>query len=145
VYNELRGEDLEMIVRSLVEEASGRRSGFESRFSFKANIQPSRVAEFCSAATSLRPELDITAEALSGIVSGHSYSGLSLEEASALVERLANLAVESGGNLTIRRCPVEWKRSLPVWGQPVGPIDLMRHVKQTLDPQDLINPGRLFG
>ena len=45
----------------------------------------------------------------------------------------------------MRRCPAEWKRRLRVWGRPVDPLDLMRHVKKTLDPKNVFNPGRLFG
>ena len=33
---------------------------------------------------------------------------------------------------------------LPVWGRPRGDRELMRHVKATLDPKNVFNPGRLF-
>jgi glycolate oxidase FAD binding subunit len=45
----------------------------------------------------------------------------------------------------IRRCPVERKKGLPVWGAVSPGWELMRHVKQTLDPDNVFNPGRLFG
>ena len=45
----------------------------------------------------------------------------------------------------IRRCPSERKKSLPVWGAPPSGWELMRHVKKTLDPDNVFNPGRLFG
>jgi len=45
----------------------------------------------------------------------------------------------------IRRCPTEAKKSLPVWGKPTPDWELMRHIKKTLDPDNVFNPGRLFG
>jgi glycolate oxidase FAD binding subunit len=46
---------------------------------------------------------------------------------------------------TVRRGPPLTKTSAPRPGA-VGPEwELMRHVKQTLDPDNVFNPGRLFG
>lgn len=45
----------------------------------------------------------------------------------------------------LRRCPVAWKRTRPFWG-PLPPAwEFMKHLKRTLDPDDVFNPGRLFG
>ena len=38
-----------------------------------------------------------------------------------------------------------WLESLPVWGEQPDAWELMRHVKKTLDPDNVFNPGRLFG
>ena len=91
-------------------------------------------------------EVTLQAQALSGIVSAaYPDLGGSVERAAGIVNPLSNLATESGGNLTVRRCPVAWKHSLPVWGKPGSDREMMRHVKRTLDPKNVFNPGRLFG
>ncbi len=46
---------------------------------------------------------------------------------------------------TVRRCPAERKKALQVEGPVPSSWELMRHVKQTLDPDNVFNPGRLFG
>ena len=54
------------------------------------------------------------------------------------------LAVAGTHHYVMRRCPTEWKKKLRVWGRPVD-RELMRTVKKTLDPDNVFNPGRLFG
>jgi FAD/FMN-containing dehydrogenase len=46
------------------------------------------------------------------------------------------------GRVAVRRCPPAWKSSVPVWGRETGDRALMRHVKATLDPKNVFNPGR---
>ncbi len=117
-----------------------------SRLSFKANVLPSRVATFADEASAAHPDLILHAHAGNGIVYGHVASpDLTLERASALLATLAPRAADGDGNLVVRRCLVEWKKVLPVWGRPGGDRALMRSVKLALDPKNAFNPGRLFG
>ncbi len=116
----------------------------ESRLIGKANVLPSKVAEVLGSAP-LDASSPIHAEALNGIIWFHSPDQMAANSENSLVAWMDRQVSANGGNSTVRRCPVEWKRSLPVWGRPSGPVELMRHVKQTLDPHDLFNPGRLFG
>jgi glycolate oxidase FAD binding subunit len=105
----------------------------ESRFILKASVPPSRVAEFLAAPfTGL-----VHAEALNGIVWLHGDE--------TQLAGLEGHAAALGGNAVWRRCLTERKRTLPVWGRRPDAWDLMRHVKRTLDPNDVFNPGRLFG
>ncbi|HEY3787763.1 MAG TPA: FAD-binding oxidoreductase [Urbifossiella sp.] len=106
-----------------------------SPFLFKANVLPSRTAKFCNAAAEL--SVPVHAHALNGIVIGHSPD--------RILKLMMGEAESCGGNLVIRRCPTPWKKDMPVWGKPGGDRDLMRRVKQTLDPNNVFNPGRLFG
>lgn len=115
----------------------------ESAFIYKANVRPSRLAEFANAAGSSF-DFRLQSQALNGILHGYAVVDLSEPQAQAESERLANLAAEFGGNLTIRRCPTAWKAAMPVWGRPGPDRDLMSHIKRTLDPNDAFNPGRLF-
>jgi glycolate oxidase FAD binding subunit len=112
---------------------------------FKANLLPSAVADFCRAADELPEGLLLHAQAGSGIVRGHAADGLTLERAQAMLKGLIERAVAAGGNLVLPRCPPPWKRRLPVWGVPRGDLGLMRQVKEHLDPRRLFNPGRFAG
>ena len=52
---------------------------------------------------------------------------------------------ESAGGFTVLEAgPVELKRQFPVWGERVGNLDLMRGLKQSLDPAGILGCGRLL-
>jgi glycolate oxidase FAD binding subunit len=116
--------------------ASGR------RLTFKANLLPNAVAAFCRQADSLAETIRLHAHAGSGIVYGHLDSDLTLPQVAAMLTGLTDTAVRAEGNLVLPRCPVEWKRELPLWGRERGDLWLMRQVKDKMDPQHLFNPGR---
>ena len=82
---------------------------------------PSKLAE----AVQSRKSALVHAHALSGVIWFHDD------------EKLPDGAV-------IRRCPVQAKKSLAVWGQLPDGWEMMKHVKRTLDPDNVFNPGRLF-
>ncbi len=94
----------------------------ESRRIGRLSVQPSQVAETVA---SQKAHL-VHAHALNGIIWLHDD------------ETLPDTA-------TIVRGPVDWKRKRGVWGTAPAAWELMRHVKQTLDPDGMFNPGRLFG
>jgi glycolate oxidase FAD binding subunit len=100
----------------------------ESRYIGKASVLPSKLAGFVRELAAGVPGALIHAHALNGIVWFHT-----VEEFGA------------GGNYAIRRCPVELKKSKSVWGKHTADWDLMRHIKKTLDPDNVFNSGRLFG
>ncbi len=110
--------------------------------SFKANLLPHAVADFCRQAATLSEALRLHAHAGSGIVRGHLDGDLTLPRVAAMLKELTDAAVRAEGNLVVPRCPVEWKRELPVWGRERGDVWLMRQVKDKLDPHHLFNPGR---
>lgn len=117
-----------------------------SRLSFKATVPPSRVAAFAAEASAAHPDVILHAHAGNGVVWGHIPSAdLTADRASAILTALAPRAAEANGNVVVRRCLVEWKKVLPVWGRPGGDHELMRTVKMRLDPKNVFNPGRLFG
>jgi glycolate oxidase FAD binding subunit len=116
--------------------------GAESRFTFKANVLPSRAVAFSELALSLSNQLLLEVQLGNGIVVGHIDGEFSLEQAQSFVKQLQEAAVEAQGNVVVRRCPIDWKRSLPIWGNPRDDVWLMRTIKSKLDPTGLFNPGR---
>ena len=115
----------------------------ESRFIWKVNVLPSRVAEFVSRVTADTP-YGVHAHALSGIVWLHAPEEFD-PASGANVSAMEHAAQAAGGTQVVRRCPTEWKSRLRVWGRPLGDRDLMRTVKRTVDPANVFNPGRFFG
>jgi glycolate oxidase FAD binding subunit len=112
--------------------------------SFRANLLPSAVAGFCQTAGST-PGILVQAHAGSGIVRGHfTNPDLTEQAAASILKELRSLAVVAQGNLILPHCPLPWKRSLPVWGDPPANLWLMRRVKEQLDPGRLFNPGRFL-
>lgn len=107
-------------------------------------MRPSRTAEFLNAAAESH-EIVLHSQALNGIVHGRAVMDVTRERAKSLAASLGDLATASGGNLVIVRCPAAWKAAFPVWGRPGPDRELMKHVKQTLDPKNVFNPGRLLG
>lgn len=62
-----------------------------------------------------------------------------------LVEGIAGLrenARSMGAYVVVERCPPVVKARLDVWGEPPGGVDVMRRIKQELDPAGTLNPGR---
>ena len=136
-----RGADAESRLRTLTESTRRLANSREPTFGFKANVRPSETARFCNGAGDI-PGIRVHAHALNGIVYGHTIMDVSQEAATAAVNLLGDAA---DGNFAVTRCPPAWKKSLPVWGTPGGDRELMRHLKRTLDPGSVFNPGRLFG
>ena len=91
----------------------------ESKNIRKLGVLPSKVAD------------EIVKQ--SGLVHAHALSGVIWQHGEGSTE-----------GATIRRVPGK-KQGLPVWGKPTPDWELMRHVKKTLDPDNVFNPGRLFG
>ncbi len=61
------------------------------------------------------------------------------------VKRLRQLAGPKGGTAIVRRCPLAVKEQVDVWGAGAGEVELMRRLKQALDPKGILNPGRGMG
>ena len=99
----------------------------ESTFVRKASVRPSQVAEVLSRAEG-KGDL-IHAHALSGIVWLHST---------------ADSTHTVPGTVVTRTAPAEWKTSERVWGKPASDWALKAHIKQTLDPGNVFNAGRVF-
>lgn len=123
---------------SLWETLNSFQSRPESDVVWKVSTLPGDVAELAIAVAARHPVL-VHAHAGSGIVWVHAPAGVFRDASAATGLDFGNATV---GGVVVRRCPPAWKRSVAVWGPPSPERAFMRHVKATLDPKDLFNPGR---
>ena len=61
------------------------------------------------------------------------------------LKRLLERCRESGGNLIIQKAPANLKQKLSVWGEPGSDLVVMKRIKEKLDPQGIMSPGRYMG
>jgi glycolate oxidase FAD binding subunit len=110
---------------------------------FQANLLPSGCMEFVDLATRLGVAVQVHAG--NGILIGQLPDEIVTPEAAeALLNQLRPLARRGRGNLVVLNCDPEWKTRLPVCGEPESAWPLMKRLKQTLDPDNLLNPGRFM-
>lgn len=119
----------------------------DAKLSFKANVLPSRTAEYFVALQRRQPSgWLLRAHAGNGIVVGHWVdASANVTDAVDWVQHalaLATSPVQAQGNLIVTHCPTDWKARLPIWGRPTSDREMMRTIKDRLDPQRLFNPGR---
>ncbi len=62
-----------------------------------------------------------------------------------LIGRLTEEAVKHEGNLVVESCPPELKEKVGVWGRTRTDHIIMRRLKEKMDPQGVLNPGRFVG
>ncbi|HEX7721419.1 MAG TPA: FAD-linked oxidase C-terminal domain-containing protein [Pyrinomonadaceae bacterium] len=65
-------------------------------------------------------------------------------EAVRALERLRERAENLSGGLVIERAPAEIKNEIDSWGSFGSATDLTKRVKQQLDPENMLSPGRFF-
>lgn len=115
----------------------------ESPLVFKSGILPSRVMAFVRKATS--DGLSVLAHAGDGIVFGQFPEEIAtLNKAETVVLPLREMAQSGQGYLFLLHCEDEWKRQLRLNVDSYSSFGLMQKLKQQLDPENLLSPGRLI-
>ncbi|HEX5704406.1 MAG TPA: FAD-linked oxidase C-terminal domain-containing protein [Pyrinomonadaceae bacterium] len=64
------------------------------------------------------------------------------QEAARALEGFRQTAEDRGGSLIVERAPIEVRRVLDAWGSFGSADELMRRVKQQMDPDNVLSPGR---
>ena len=90
------------------------------------------------------PGASVWAHAGNGIAYAASDDVPSAEVLLELRKRVVALGRENA-SLVILRCPTDLKRGIDVWGDPGPSVALMRALKDKLDPNHTLNPGRYVG
>jgi len=108
--------------------------------SFQASLLPSATAEFVRKAAAFG--VSVQAHAGNGVLVGHlPEETITLEDVQRILMPLQQFARSHAGSLIILQCQERWKPHLPVFGPPQPAWCLMRKLKQTFDPHNLLNPG----
>jgi glycolate oxidase FAD binding subunit len=115
----------------------------DESLAFQASLLPSMVAQFAEQAS--RFGISLLSHAGNGTVIGKlAEDARDASRAAEILSLLSELASRCGGYLMLLRGDPRWKAALPVGGSPADSHALMRKLKQAFDPEDLLNPGRMF-
>ena len=79
-----------------------------------------------------------------GVLHAGLPAGAEPAQVAGAVERLRATAAGSGGSVTVLAAPPEVRDLVDVWG-PVPGLDLMRRLKDEMDPGHRLAPGRFVG
>lgn len=117
----------------------------------KASVLPDKVATFCeeveAEAAARSFSVQILARAGNGIVFTRftSAPSASAEQLLSFVDWLRILTTRLAGYLVVEDIAPALKERVDVWGHVSGTLPLMKRLKETLDPNGVLNPGRFVG
>jgi len=120
-------------------------------FSLKAGILPTHVPDFIRQAQLLGGKNGLQVEVLSHAGHGILYFTAQYEDEEAALKTITDFTAKvetNGGSVTAERLPLSLKRRLnDVWGNALteGELKLMRGIREKLDPNKTLNPGRFVG
>ena len=105
------------------------------------------VGPILSAAQNLGNRHDVPIS-VRGSVAGVLYAAMPADSdpvaAARVLAEMRALAATYDGTVVVLTGPVETRRALDVWG-PISGLDLMRRLKDQLDPDHRLSPGRFVG
>lgn len=125
------------------------RAAGEAFLGLKVSVLPARLSAFIAAL-----EDESRNAGLAMAVQAHAGNGIihvqveraeasgSQASARALVDRLRGEAARLGGTLVVERAAPDIKPALDLWGGGIEALPLMKRIKQTLDPEGILSPGR---
>lgn len=116
----------------------------------KSNFLLSRHAEMLEAGEKAAQAAGVDAafvlRAGNGILYTYVLDGATAPDRLAgFIERLTADAASHEGNLVVLSCPPELKEKVDVWGRQRPDQKIMRRLKERIDPQGVLNPGRFVG
>jgi glycolate oxidase FAD binding subunit len=68
-----------------------------------------------------------------------------MEKAANHIDTIRHRCLQAGGNLAVHDAPVDIKPRLKMWGEEGPDISLIKRVKEQLDPNGILSPGRFLG
>lgn len=113
----------------------------------RAHVRASEVPRFIAAALALvgdKTGMSYAAHAGTGVVRLHLVE-VDGEGLATTITALREQSVEAGGFLIIEQAPPEFKRKASVYGSPRQDFFLHKGIKERMDPNRILNPGRFIG
>jgi glycolate oxidase FAD binding subunit len=123
----------------------------ESTLRCKLSVLPSQVAPFCKTLEEEARLRDLSVQLMGHAGNGIMYcrlartENLSREKLLSFVDWLRILTKKLGGYVVIEAIDPALKERVDVWGHVGNSFPLMKRLKETLDPQGTLNPGRFVG
>jgi glycolate oxidase FAD binding subunit len=117
----------------------------------KVTLLPSQLAAFCKTVEEeipiRTPPVQCVAHAGNGIIYCRlpQMENLSREKTLSFVDWMRILTKKLGGYAVIEAIDPALKDRVDVWGHVGNSFPLMKRLKETLDPQGMLNPGRFVG
>ena len=115
---------------------------------WRAGMRPSELASFLDEVASLEQDggapvdLQWQASLGDGRVRVMARAPVYPRESVRTLERMRQRAESLGGNLIIERAPVDIKQDIDSWGGSGSASELMKRIKQKLDSENILSPGR---
>jgi glycolate oxidase FAD binding subunit len=137
--------------RSLMQELRDFPVAQDTALGCKISILPTRVAAFCAAVQEEARSRGFSARLLAHAGNGILYSRFAQgenttpEKVLSFVDWLRILVKKLHGYMVVETVDSALKERIDVWGHIGATFPLMKRLKETLDPQGILNPGRFVG
>jgi len=123
----------------------------EATLRYRASVLPTQVAVFCNTVEEEAKARGFSTQLLVRAGNGIIYGRLpgskivAQERLLSFVDRFQILVKELDGYGVIEAIDPALKDRVNVWGHIAGAFPLMKRLKETLDPQGILSPGRFIG
>lgn len=117
----------------------------------KTSLLPTQIAEFCTRVGEEAASRGVSVKFLARAGNGIVYSrflrpaNVPLEKLISLIDWLRILTKKIDGYVVVEGIDHTLKDRVDVWGHVGAVFPLMKKLKETLDPDELLNPGRFVG
>ena len=126
---------------------------YPNLISLKSNVLISKSGELLGSYEKITRGLGLDCAFInrcgSGILYTHVLAGEDLDsKIDSLIELIAQFTSEASqheGNLGVESSPLPIKEGVDVWGKPRSDYQVMRRIKEQIDPAGTLNPGRFIG
>jgi glycolate oxidase FAD binding subunit len=117
------------------------------QISLRISVLPSRLPSMMALVREQFSQLASDFELLSHVGNGIARVFVNVGSEEIAEEKLpkwraAVMALREEGSVIIERAPLALKQQIDVWGEARSTAEIMRVIKQKLDPKGILNPGR---